>query len=671
MVSSFLMILTTLLLAFLALMLWPIRTLIKVIRRQKPAKPRIGRLIVIGFDGQDPRLTDKFLEEGLLPNFARLAEKGCYKPLGTTSPSVSPVAWSSFSTGTHPARHRIFDFLDRDPRTYLPVLSSAYIGKVRRQLRIGRIRIPLVKPDLRLLRRSKPFWSVLGEKGIWSTVLRVPITFPPENFYGAQISGMCVPDLIGTQGSFILLTTRSTERAFKEGGIRSELAAVERGFEGVLEGPTDPFLEPSPTMSLPVRIEPIKDRSAASVTIGKTTIELETGKLSDWVNLTFRTSLGIKVCGISRLKLLELGEETSLYVSPINLDPENPAMPVSHPSYYATYLAKRIGPFATLGLAEDTWALNEEVIDEATFLEQTYDIDEERRRMFFAALDRLDRGNLVCVFDATDRIQHMFWRYLEDDHPALKGRDPEEHRTAIEDLYRHNDEFVGQVMDRLNEDDVLMVVSDHGFTSFRRGVNINSWLREHGYLVLKNGADGSTEWLQDVDWSKTRAYAVGLTGLYLNLKGREGSGIVEPGDEAEALRTELQERLGGLTDPDTAEVGIREVFRTADLYRGPYVKEAPDLLVGFNHGYRVSWDCATGMSSGPVFEDNIKAWSGDHCVDPRLVPGVFFCNRSINGSQPRLIDLAPTALDLFGIQPPAYMDGVALLTADEEKHDED
>ena len=120
---------------------------------------------------------------------------------------------------------------------------------------------------------------------------------------------------------------------------------------------------------------------------------------------------GVNISGMTRIQVLEMAEHFSLYISPINIDPERPAMPISHPSYYATYLAKRIGPYSTLGLAEDTWALNEGVTSERTFLQQTYDIDRERRTMFFSALDRLRRGSLVCVFDATDRIQHMFWRY--------------------------------------------------------------------------------------------------------------------------------------------------------------------------------------------------------------------------------------------------------------------
>jgi predicted AlkP superfamily phosphohydrolase/phosphomutase len=346
-----------------------------------------------------------------------------------------------------------------------------------------------------------------------------------------------------------------------------------------------------------------------------------------------------------------------LYVSPICIDPEKPAMPIAHPTYYATYLAKRIGLYSTLGLAEDTWALNEGVIDDTAFLQQTYDIDRERESMFFAALDRLRRGSLVCVFDATDRIQHMFWRYTEPGHPAVQGTQSAEHEDAIEKLYVHNDALVGRVIDRLEDGDVLMVISDHGFSSFRRGVNLNSWLRREGYLALKEGADGTAEWLRDVDWAATRAYCLGLTGMFFNVKGRERDGIVTPGAELASLKAEIISKLNGLRDEERGDLGIREVFDTARLYDGPYLENAPELLIGYNEGYRVSWDCATGVVAGPVFEDNVKPWSGDHSVDPRLVPGVFFCNRRIDSEEPSLIDLAPTALRLFGIEPPSYMDG--------------
>ena len=215
-------------------------------------------------------------------------------------------------------------------------------------------------------------------------------------------------------------------------------------------------------------------------------------------------------------------------------------------------------------------------------------------------------------------------------------------------------------MGRLRKGDLLLVISDHGCTSFRRGCNINSWLLANGYLSLKEGADGSSEWLRDVDWSRTRAYALGLTGMFFNIEGREAHGIVRPGSEVDALKAEIIGKLAGLVDEDCGDVGIREVFDTARIYRGPYLPNAPDLLLGYNAGYRTSWDCASGMVSGPVFEDNVRPWSGDHCVDPRLVPGVLFCNYPIDVEDPALIDIAPTAMRLFGLTPPAHMEGRTL-----------
>jgi predicted AlkP superfamily phosphohydrolase/phosphomutase len=662
--SSFLVVFTTIILAVLSVLLWPLRATVRLLRRRRCDKPWARRLVVIGFDGQDPQLTERWMKEGKLPNMVKLAKQGDYQRLQTTYPSVSPVAWSSFSTGTHPAKHGIFDFLTRDRRSYLPLLSSTHIGPVSRFLRLGRIRIPLQRPELRLLRGSKPFWSILGDYLIWSTVLRVPITFPPDKFHGAQLSAMCTPDLLGSQGTFLLYTTRPPSQRFKEGGLRVALERNGHRMVTSLRGPENMFREGAPTLELPMTIDVAAAARRVTVTIAGQTVSLEPRKLSDWIPFAFSAIPGIKVSGICRMMVLEMDEHVSLYVSPLNIDPDHPAMPISHPSYYSMYLARRIGPYATLGLAEDTWALNEGVIDDATFLQQTYDIDAERRQMFLLSLDRLRRGTLTCVFDATDRIQHMFWRYLEGDHPAGQGRDSSPHRNAIEDLYKRNDEFVGEVLKRLGSDDVLMVLSDHGFTSFRRGCNLNAWLHQHGYLGLKPEANGSAEWLRDVDWSRTRAYALGLTGLFLNLKGREGEGIVEPGEGSSLLKKDLIQKLSGLRDEETGQVGINEVFDTRTLYHGPYLSDAPDLLVGYATGYRASWDGATGVVATPVFDDNVKAWSGDHCVDPRIVPGVLFCSHKVDRENPSLIDLAPTALRLFGIDKPAHMDGQSLFARD-------
>jgi len=659
-VTSFLVVFVTGIMAFVSLLLWPFRVLWRALRRVRRVRPRIKRLIVIGFDGQDPNLTDRFLQEGKLPNFQRLAEMGCYHRLASTYPSVSPVAWSSFSTGTHPAKHNIFDFLDRDRRTYLPVLSSTRIGAVERFLRLGKFRLPLKSPEIRLLRKSKPFWSILGERNVWSTILRVPITFPPDKFYGAQLSAMSVPDLLGTQGTFTLFTTRRSDERFKEGGTRVTLEMNGDRIAATVQGPASPFIDGDPPLEVPLEINLDRDANLAHVSLDGERLDLRLGVLSDWVSVKFRAAPGVKIRGICRMMVTEIGEHFSLYMTPINIDPEKPAMPISHPSYYAMYLAKKLGKYATTGLAEDTWALNEGVIGDGTFLQLTYDIDRERQGMFFAALDKLRQGVLVCVFDATDRIQHMFWRYLEDGHPADRGNLESNHRDAIEKLYLHNDAIVGRAMAQLKDGDVLMVLSDHGFRSFRRGVNLNRWLLANGYLTLKEGTDGSSDWLRDVDWSKTRAYALGLTGLYLNVEGREAQGIVAPGDDAASLKNELVDRLSGLVDEETGDVGIRQVFATDQLYKGPYLENAPDALIGYNAGYRCSWDGATGVVAGPVFEDNRKPWSGDHCIDPGLVPGVFFCNRAIQRERPALIDIAPTALWLFGVESPRHMDGTTL-----------
>ncbi|MGH9610613.1 MAG: alkaline phosphatase family protein, partial [Bryobacteraceae bacterium] len=333
------------------------------------------------------------------------------------------------------------------------------------------------------------------------------------------------------------------------------------------------------------------------------------------------------------------------------IDPEKPALPVSHPSFYASYLAKVMGTFSTLGMAEDTWALNEGVISESDFLEQAYSLMEERTAMFRNALEKTPRGAVACVFDTSDRIQHMFYRHLAK---------PGKYGGVIEDMYRRMDDLVGLAWKHTDERTALFVLSDHGFCGFRRGINLNTWLRENGYLALEDGAQESGPYFRGVDWSRTKAYTMGLGGLYLNVKGREACGIVAPGAEAEALKKELIAKLTSLHDQEHDTVGIRTVYATSELYRGPYLEHAPDMIVGYNDGYRTSWDAAVGKVSATVFEDNRKAWSGDHSVDPLLVPGVLFCNRKLETEDPGIEDMAPTALTLFGLDPPAWMEGKSL-----------
>jgi predicted AlkP superfamily phosphohydrolase/phosphomutase len=599
----------------------------------------------------------KYLDEGKLPHFAQLAQKGVFSRLKTTIPAVSPVAWSSFQTGINPAKHNIFDFLDRDLKSYSPILSSAYIGASRKFWKIGKLRFPRGKPVMRLLRKSVPFWKILGDKGVFSNVLRVPITFPPEKFFGLSLSGMCTPDLKGSQGAFTCFTTAPVNGE-TTGGLRIPVKWNNLSISTYIPGPINFLSEKSEAIQIPLRI--VKKRDAVQLNLNNTIFNLKEGEYSDWIKLTFKIGWGIKASGICRFYLTQLDPELVLYMSPINIDPEKPSLPVSYPLFYSVYLAKIQGLFSTLGLAEDTWALNEGVLNDEAFLKQVWSNHEERLKMFFHSLKITRKGLVVCVFDTSDRIQHMFWRYLEKDHPANKVEETTLKINPIEDMYLKMDELVGKTLEVIGDDEVLLVISDHGFKSFRRCFSANAWLKENGYLFLKEGAEAG-DFFQGVDWNRTKAYAVGLGGIFINLKGREKNGMVERGAEFENLKQELKQKLTGLVDPDLKVIAIKKIYDIAETGVGPYSKNGPDLLFGFNPSYRISWDSATGNTKGSVFSDNVKKWSGDHALDPQQVPGIFFANRKIIFNDPDLRDISATCLDLFGVPIPSYMEGRPLM----------
>jgi len=640
--GSFLSLVVSFFLTIGALLAWPFRVAWAMLHgRRGYRNARVKRLIFLGLDGLDPRHAERFMAEGKLPHLARLKEQGSYHRLRTTCPPLSPVAWSTFATGVNPAKHNIFDFLRREAKSYLPELAPSRVRAARRVWRIGRWRIPLSAPRVENRRKSRTFWSILGEHSISSTILRIPITFPPEKFNGRLLAAMCVPDLRGTQGSFSQFSTRMESASF-ENGSRYPLRRSGNYLEGSLEGPPNPFTENGGLLAIPFRIA----RGAGALEIQGESYPLRLGEHSPWIRLNFRTAPGLRIHGTARFLITETEPEFSMYVTPIQIDPEAPALPISHPPYYAGYLAKLLGPYATAGMVEDTWALNEGVIDESGFLKQTYDAFAERERMFETALAQTRRGVVACVFDTSDRVQHMF--------------SESRHAEVIEDMYRRMDGLVGKVIERVDGDTILFVLSDHGFCAFRRAVNLNSWLHRNGYLGLKNGVLESGRYFEGVDWTRTRAYFLGLSGLFINRKGREPSGIVAAGEETERLRRELAAKLGELRDEERDAQAILGVYETARLYRGPYLDSAPDLIIGFNEGYRASWDAAIGKVTARVIEDNPKAWSADHCVDPALVPGVLFSNRAIDAMTPGMEDLAPTALELFGIPTPAWMDGKSL-----------
>jgi predicted AlkP superfamily phosphohydrolase/phosphomutase len=393
------------------------------------------------------------------------------------------------------------------------------------------------------------------------------------------------------------------------------------------------------------------------------TIPLQLHQYSDWITLNFSLAPGMSVQGVCRFLLKQFEPRFEMYCTPVNINPDKPVMPISHPQVYAPYLAKKLGPYATLGLAEDTSSLSDGIIDEDEFLKQSYDINSEREEMLVDALQTVRQGLVVCVFDAPDRIQHMFWRFQDPLHPAITNHPEQasEHRDTICSMYVRMDELVGKTQSQLDKNSALIVLSDHGFKPFRRSVDLNAWLLQKGYLKLKDGAKFSpTENLHDVDWQNTRAYAMGLAGIFLNLAGRESQGIVKPGDEARVLAKQIADELTGLRDDQRGQIAIHQAVLREDVYRGPYVDAASDVIVGYNVGYRVSWETANGKCAQEVFSDNRKAWSGDHCIHPDLVPGVLFSSRPLQTEGANIIDLAPTVLELLGVSRPNYFDGKSL-----------
>lgn len=519
-VSSFFILFATFIIAVLTLVSWPLRRLFKAIMRKKRAgKDHVKRVVIVGLDGQDPDLTEEFMNEGILPNFVKLRDQGSFNRLQTTLPAESPVAWSSFQTGCNPGKHKIYDFLVPNRKSMLPELSSANVSIAPRILNVGKFKIPLGKPRTQVGRKSQPFWKILGEYGIFSSILRVPITFPPEKINGVLLSAMCVPDLKGSQGTFFYYTSDPNEKQNLTSGIQLPLEKNNGVARGTVSGPENTLVQNGGEMQVPFEIRLGKNgRQIPELILDKDTYSLPKGEYTPWVRLNFRPGLGMKVYGLCRFMLLETSPHVRLYVTPIQIDPERPALPISYPSAFSIYLAKMQGPFSTLGVAEDTSGLNEHIIDEDAFLKQCYSIHDERETMFFDVLEKTPRGLLVCVFDITDRLQHMFFRYLEDNHPASKGKYVNQFSQEIRSLYLKMDDLVGRVLEKMDDDTVLIVLSDHGCKSFRREVNLNAWLKQNGYLVVKENASGG-DMLQDVDWSRTKAYAVGFGGIYLNLPG--------------------------------------------------------------------------------------------------------------------------------------------------------
>jgi predicted AlkP superfamily phosphohydrolase/phosphomutase len=673
------------------------------------------RVVVLGFDGVDASVVEQMLPAGRLPNLAALRARGGYSPLIPTIPAQTPVSWATFSTGLDPGGHEIFDFLKRDPANLIPTfavaeekeapflfgerspavfggtalflfgVAAALLFRARRKLpavllvvaglAVGvalflaaRAWLPARRPSVTNNRKGETFWSVPGARP--ATVMRMPVTFPPQPFEkGRLLSGLGVPDISGRIGRPAYYTSDPFFTPREGNDFSIELVRLESNIgtqtTRVL-GPPGKLFGREGAIETPMTLTVPESRDRLSIEVGQTRLDLLPSRWSDWISLSFRVNPVIAVHGYARFLLTSVNPEIALYVSPVQFDPERlpPGLDLSYPSGFAEELVERFGRYKTMGWAIDTWSIQSGTLGEEAFLEDVATTAEQDRKMLAALLAEKDRL-LVHYFEFPDRVGHIFWRLRDPKHPAYDAKLAAVYGDAVEKSYERMDAIVGETARSLAPDDVLLVLSDHGFASWRRAVNYNTWLVEKGYLVLKGDARRQNlealfsrgQFWDAVDWGKSRAYSMGFGDIYVNLKGREKEGIVSAGAEYERVREEITKQILELTDPADGARAVSRVFKREDIYRRFDPRLIPDLIVSNRPGYRVSWQSTLGVPTENVFEDNRDVWSGDHCsLDPDLVRGVFFSSKPFRSAPvPGIADVTASVRALF--QAPAIADG--------------
>jgi predicted AlkP superfamily phosphohydrolase/phosphomutase len=628
------------------------------------------KVIVIGVDGMDPRLCDSMMTAGLLPNLQKLRAGGGFSPLGSSTPPQSPVAWANFINGAGPGSHGIFDFIHRHPQDQCaPFYSAAETVPGKGFWEVGDYRVQLDfwpfdhQPPATVLRRQgTPFWDYLDAAGITSTFYDLPSNYPAStSHYGHHrcISGMGTPDMLGTYGTYQYFAEDAPPEPLEEGGgKRSRLRFEDETARGSIVGPEDPLKKNPTALTIEFLIHRDRDADGAVIELRGRRILLKAGQWSPWITLDFSPRFMQNVQGICRFFVQQVAPRFRLYVTPINMDPSAPALKISEPPSFIKDVSKQLGLFYTTGFQEDHKARSNGIFSDDEFARQAEMVLQERLALFEYAVDHYEDGLLFFYFSSSDLQSHIFWWDSDEKHPIRSGPEAKARYAHVRQLYQRLDAVIGDLMDRYLGKATIIVMSDHGFANFGRQFNLNSWLRDLGYL----GPRECTSIMQNVDWSSTVAYGLGINGLYLNLKGRERDGIVEPGEQRDALLTELKERLESVTDFNGAPV-VRGVYRSDQIYTGGATALAPDLILGYARGYRASWATCLGELTKEVLLDNDSAWSADHCADALEVPGVLFCNRRIEAAAPSLVDIAPSILAEFGRPVPPQMVGRNLFSA--------
>ena len=632
---------------------------------QEQSDEKSGRVIILGFDGVEPSIVESMIKVGELPSLSKLQKQGKYQRLGSSNPPQSPTAWSSFATCTNPGNHGIFDFLRRrDVKRYIPGVG------------FGITKHPELAPDGALIknaayenyRKGKTFWAEANKQDIPCKVLVVPFAYPAEDLNDScMLCGLDVPDIRGTQSTYFAISETITKKESVAGGVRLPLNFNNDTATVMVPGARDTrigYSKPGAFLEVPVTFKANRTSHEITVEIQDQTKTLAEGTWSEWFEWKFVVSPKLTVHAISRIHVLEAGEKVRLYMTCLQFHPRHPYIPISSPLEYSSELADRYGLYKTVGWAYDTKALEKDALTEDIFLDDVEKTMSWREMLVLDELDRNKFGLLVGAWTGTDRVAHLFWRFRDLKHPMYTKEGAEKYGRAIENTYIKMDQIVGKVMSKINDNDLLIVMSDHGFHSFRKGFNLNTWLIRNGYLTVKGKTDPATaytdkKYLMGYDWSKSKAYGLGLGGLFLNLKGREGQGIVTP-EEAPALITEIQKKLLAVTDPETGDKVFDNVY-TNEIYKGISQADAPDIQLGYAEGYQTDKPSAAGGAPNYIFRPNMAKWSGEHAAsDIANTKGILFANKALKDGA-TLIDLGVTALDYLGLKAPETFEGKSVL----------
>jgi predicted AlkP superfamily phosphohydrolase/phosphomutase len=568
--------------------------------------PPNAKVIVLGIDGMDPSFVERHWDA--LPNLRDLRDQGYFGRLRTTAPPQSPVAWSTFITGLDPDQHGIYDFVHRNPVTLQPFSSLSETDDPRFVLPLGPYLLPLSSSHVSSLRHGTPFWRTLSTHGIPAIVQHMPANYPPESA-GKGLSGMGTPDLLGTLGTFTFFTDDPLESPRSLSGGRIVKTSLNNGRALLtLEGPANPLRKDHAVTSAVIQLDVDPVNNVVRVKSGDQTVILQQGEWSSWLPAEFTLLPHLSsVRGIVRLFAKQLHPALEIYVSPINLDPAAPALPISTPPHWSSEITSQLGPYSTLGIPEDTSALRQQVLSLPEFQQQARFVFAEEVKLLDDSLRQFHEGFLFFYFSSIDQNSHILWGKHEDE---------------LLNVYREVDDRVGAVR-RRQPDAQFFIISDHGFTTFDRAVHLNTWLNDRGFAG--------------------QAYAIGLNGLYLKHKGDA------------ALLATLREQMLAWRDPANGRQIVEKLFAT---HPSPINRAiAPDLIVGYAPGYRASWQTALGEAPASEIENNNDDWLADHCINPDDVPGVLFSSERIAPRNPRLQDVTAAILKRFGLPPPTGYQG--------------